>query len=275
MDRARGYAALAWLPYEHGRFEESGHILREGIEGVEDPMARAFLESGLGWMRGRQGDWKDAYELLEPAVGVLERGAPAELLARGLDRLAVAVRDLGQPGRAIPVFRRALGLCREVGNVHEEAIVRMHLASALRDTGDVTGARDEVERSIELTRLTGDRYIEAVAHWILAEVEDTAGEETRAAEARRLELGILESMGGNPQNQAMAHAHLAHLAARAGDPRAASTAAETARSIAAHAGLDYLPALVERAITADDWFKVSHRHREDPEAEGRSLALGR
>lgn len=166
------------------------------------------------------------------------------------------------------MFRRALGLCREVGNVHEEAIVRMHLASALRDSGDVAGARDEVSRSIELTRLTGDRYIEAVAHWILAEVEDTAGDLTGAADARRQELAILESLGGNPQNQAMAHAHLAHLAARNGDGATAEAEAEAARSLAAHGGLGYLPGLVERAVNATDWFRVSHRHVEHGDPEG-------
>jgi len=275
MERARGYAALSWLPYEHGRFERSADILREGISSVEDPLARAFLESGLGWIRGRQGDWNTAYELLEPVVAVMERGAPADLLARALDRFAVAIRDRGRPERSIPVFRRALGLCREAGNVHEEAIVRMHLASALRDGGDLIAARDEVGKTIELTRLTGDRYIDSVAHWILAEVEDSAGDRELAAAARRTEIEILVSIGGNPQNQAMAHAHLAHLAARDGDGDTAAAEAEAARSLAAHAGLDYLPGLVERAITATDWFRVAHRHVEDGDHDVLSGSHGR
>ena len=44
MDRARGYAALSWLPYEHARFDRSAEVLREEIAVVEDPMARASLE---------------------------------------------------------------------------------------------------------------------------------------------------------------------------------------------------------------------------------------
>lgn len=266
MDRARAYAALSWLPYEHGRFDRSADVLREGLAVVEDPVARAYLESGLGWIRGRQGDWVAAHDLLTPAIETLERGGPADLLARALDRLAVAIRDLGRADRSVPVFQRALALCQETGNLHDEAIVRMHLASALRDIDDVAGARPQVERAIELTRMTGDRYIEAVSHWILAEVEHTDGRLDAAATARRSELRILEALGGNPQNQAMAHAHLAHLAARAGDDGTAAAEAETARSIAAHAGLDYLPALVERAIVAVDWFRVSHRHA-DAEVE--------
>ncbi len=267
MDRARGYAALAWLPYEHARFERSAALLREGIAEVEDPIARAFLESGLGWIRGRQGDWKSAYALLEPAIAILE-DAPADVLARALDRFAVAIRDLGMPQRSIPVFRRALTLCAETANLHEEAIVRMHLATALRDAGDAPAGRAQVARAIELTRLTGDRYIEAVSHWILAEIEDTAGRLEAAASARTAELSILEAIGGNPQNQAMAHAHLAHLASRMGARETSRAEAEAARAVAAHAGLEYLPGLVERAITAEDWFKVAHRHHEDAEGPG-------
>lgn len=275
MDRARGFAALSWLPYEHGRFDRSAEILRDGIGAVEGGVARAFLESGLGWIRGRQGDWEAAYELLEPAVAVLEQGAPADLLARALDRFAVAIRDRGRPEQSIPVFRRALALSAEAADVHEEAIIRMHLASALRDAGDVAAGRDEVERSITLTRMTGDRYIEAVANWILAEVEDTAGRLDEAAAARRSELGILQASGGNPQNQAMAHAHLAHIAARASDQQGAAVEAETARALAAHAGLDYLPALVERALNASDWFRVSHRHAEGDDTGALSVSPGR
>jgi tetratricopeptide (TPR) repeat protein len=271
MDRARGYTALSWLPYEHGGFDRSVEVLREGIAAVSDPVARAYLESGLGWIRGRQGSWTAAYELLEPTIAVLEQ-APPDILARALDRFAVAMRDLGTPERAIHVFRRALILCRETANVHEESIVRMHLATALRDAGDATGALPEVSRAIELTRMTGDRYIEAVSHWILAEVEDTLGNLDGAARARRAELEILGSIGGNPQNQAMAHAHLAHLAKRAGDASTARVEADAARGMAAHAGLDYLPALVERAIGAANWFLVSHRHA-DEDGEERPVAV--
>lgn len=263
MARARGYAALSWLPYEHGRFDRSEKILRTGIAAVVDPVARAFLESGLGWIRGRRGDWSTAHELLVRAVAVLEPVAPPDILARSVDRLAVAIRDTGAPDRSIPVFQRALGLSIEGANAHEEAMIRMHLASALRDTGDLEGARSQLERSLFLCHLTGDRYIEAVTTWILAEVEDTAGRYEEAIGLRRAELELLGTAGGNPQNQAMAHAHIAHLADRLGDSVLAAGEADAARAAAAHSGIDHLPGLIERALGAADWATVSHRHHED------------
>jgi DNA-binding SARP family transcriptional activator/tetratricopeptide (TPR) repeat protein len=274
MGRARGYAAISWLPYEHGRFDRSAAILTTAIANLHDPVAKAFLESGLGWILGRRGDWRSAHDLLARAVEVLEPLAPPDLLARSLDRLAVAIRDTGAARRSIPVFERALGLTVESANVHEEAMVRMHLASALRTTGDLEAARSNLERSLFLCRLTGDRYIEAVTTWILAEVEDTGGRYAEAIGLRRAELEILGSIGGNPQNQAMAHAHVAHLARRLGDAALAETEAEAARAVAAHAGVEHLPALIERALTALDWATVSHRHYEEPAAPQLEPATG-
>ena len=264
MERARGYAALAWLPYEHGRFDRSEGILRQGIAAVHEPVARAFLESGLGWIHGRHGDWATAHGLLQKAVAVLEPVAPSDILARALDRLAVAIRDTGSPRGAVPVFERALAAAIDGGSAHEEAMVRMHLAGALREIEDLDGARQQLGRSLTICGLTGDRYIEAVSLWGLAEVEDAAGQLEDAVDLRRRELAVLHGLGGNPQNQALAHAHIAHLAARLGDTGMATAEAMAARAAAAHAGLDYLPDLVERAISARDFFAVAHRHQDVP-----------
>lgn len=141
-------------------------------------------------------------------------------------------------------------------------MVRMHLAGALRQIGDFEGARDQLGRSLTICGLTGDRYIEAVSMWGLAEVEDSAGRLEEAVRLRRQELTVLHEIGGNPQNQALAHAHISHLAARLGDAGLESAEADAARRTAAHAGLDHLPGLVERALRAVDFSVVSHLHHD-------------
>lgn len=257
-DRARAWAAMSWLPYEHGEFDRAERILREGLAHLSEPAATAFLESGLGWILGRRGDWAAARSLLARSTAVLEPVAPPDLLARAVDRLAVSIRDTGEPAASLPVFQRALRLAIESGDAHEEAMVRMHYAGGLLLVGDLDPAREQLRRGLEICTLTGDRYIEAVTTWIFAEVEDRAGNLAEATRLRELELQILAPIG-NPQNQAMAHAHLAHLAERAGDSGRARAAAVEARRIAAHSGIARLSEAVERAIASPDWYAASHR----------------
>jgi tetratricopeptide (TPR) repeat protein len=249
---------LAWLPYEHGEFDRSERILREGLAEVADPAAVAFLESGLGWILGRRGDWQAARTLLARAAAVLEPIAAADLLARAVDRLAVSIRDTGEPEASLPVFERALRLAVESGMAHEEAMVRMYYAGGLLLVGSLDPARAELARALNICALTGDRYIEAVTTWILAEVEDQAGNVPEAIRLREAELAILKSIG-NPQNQAMAHAHIAHLSRRLGDGGRSDAAAAEARRIAANAGIARLSEAVDRALAAADWYSASHR----------------
>ena len=108
----------------------------------------------------------------------------------------------------------------------------MHLAGCLRSLGELDRAVAELDRSIELTQFSGDRYIEAVAEWTAAGVEQARGRFAEAIAARRRELAILSDIGGNPQNQAMAHAHIAYLARRLGDEALAAAEEMSARNIA-------------------------------------------
>jgi len=266
LDRARGYSAASWLPYERGGFDRAEAILRDGLEHVTEPAAQAFLEAGLGWILGRRGYWRDARQLLERAVPVLEQtNAPPDVLSRALDRLAVAIRDTGEPRRSISAFEQALRLAQEAQNANEESTIRMHLAGALRELGELDAARAECEAAIALCRMTGDRYIEAVTLWIQAEVEHAAGRLEIAIELRRAELELLHGIGGNPMNEAMAHAHLVHLLrAIGGDGRAddADRHRERALNIARHGGLDRLTGRVARALEAESWFDAGP-HRSD------------
>ena len=99
----------------------------------------------------------------------------------------------------------------------------------------------------------GDRYLELVAAWAAAEMEDALGNYAAAKEMRRRELALLASIGGNPHNEALSHAHLAHLARLTGDDAAAEAEAAEARRLAAaspHAGY---AARIEEALIVERW----------------------
>ncbi|HSL97415.1 MAG TPA: AAA family ATPase [Candidatus Deferrimicrobiaceae bacterium] len=244
---ARAYSAAAWLPYEHGRYEEADELLREGLERVTDEIGVATLSSSRGWILGRLGRYGEAEPLLRSSIATLERGTASAALMRALDRLAMAVPSLGST-EAVRLLERALLLADEIGEVREQTTLRMHLAAALRRAGDLDRARDEVGRAVRAARMTGERYLESVCEWIAADIEHAAGRIDDAIEHRRRELAIFAEIGGNPTHEAMAHGHLSHLASLAGDSALAAEEAAAALLIARHSGSRDLVARLEHRL---------------------------
>jgi DNA-binding SARP family transcriptional activator len=250
-ERVRAYAAAAWMPYQHGRFDRADEILREGLQHVTDRVAIATLESERGWILGRLDRGVEALPILEAAVATLEDAALPGVLARALDRYGVVASESVRMELGPPILERALRLAIEVVDTRLEATIRMHLGGCLGQLGEVDRASRELERAIELTHFSGDRYIEAVCEWNAAQVEQARRRFPAAIAHRRRELEILAQIGGNPQNEAMAHAHLTHMLRRVGDDDGAATEAQAARDIARHAGIDGLAERIEQHLAVD------------------------
>lgn len=274
-ERARAWGAAAWMPYQQGRFDAADELLEQGLQSIADPVARAVLLADRGWIVGRLGRWRDSRRLLEDAVAVLERGAVPDVLTRALDRLGVAIRDTGEPAVALSVFDRAIRLASDGHDSKLQAAIGEHVAGALRMLGRLDEARSTVLGAIEFARMSGDRYMESVSEWIASEVDHSAGDLASARRRRQRELEILTDIGGNPQNEALAHAHLAHLARLLGDVPGAAAASDAARAVARHAGIPLLERRVEAALAASDWFNAG-AHTEagvhDDERESGAIA---
>jgi tetratricopeptide (TPR) repeat protein len=253
-DRAAAWIAAAWMPYQQGRFDAADELLARGLATVADPVARASLQADRAWIVGRLGRWRESRAMLEEVMPVLERGATPLLLARSLDRLGVTLRDTGEPAAALPVFDRAMTLARGINDTRMEAVVGEHLAGALRELGRLDEARSAATNAIEVARRSGDRYMESVSEWIASEVDHSAGDLASARRRRTRELEILATIGGNPQNEAMAHAYLAHVARLEGDQPLVDRESAAARAIALHSGIPRLIRRVEAALGAQDWF---------------------
>ena len=252
-DRAAAAIGAAWIPYQHGRFDAAEVILRETLTSVSDRAARASIESELGWIAGRRGDWNEAYRMLEGAVAEFESAEPSQGLARALDRLGVAATNIAGTDDALPLLDRAVVLAVESADSRLEASIRTHRASTLRRAGKLPEARAEAGRAIEMTTLAGDLYMESVCHWTAAEIEHALGDYQEAIAERRRELEVLRRMGGNPQNEALAHAHIAFLAQMGGDAAESAAEASAARGIARRSGAAELVTRVDDALAVDAW----------------------
>jgi len=253
---ASAASAASWLPYEHGRMKPALAILDGVRERLADPVARARVDSARGWIIGRDASWDEASAIIGPAVDILEAAGPSPDLMRALDRLAIAYRDAdpGRPEAAIPVLERAIRMAVELGRTGERAAFELHLGGALLGVGRPDDAVAALDRARGLSQLTGERYIESVVEWNTAEVEQARGDYPAAIRHRRRELEIFAQIGGNPRNEAMAHAHIAQLAHRLADAGLERSETEAARVLARHSGIEGLDARIEEVLATPDWF---------------------
>jgi tetratricopeptide (TPR) repeat protein len=231
---ARAYTVFYWLPYRHGDFEAALAILEEGLAVLPRDAAvpRARVRTAIGWCLVRLRRLDDALHQLEEALEVLEGSGDRLGAMRALDFLGVLLRYLGRHDEGIERLERSLMLARAVDDSQGEMLVHVHIAAALTRSGRPARARIHSDRALELASLTGDRYAEAVGAWGAAETEELLGDHAAAAAYRHRELRLLASIGGNPHNEALAHAHLAHLARLGGDEDGFAREAHTALALA-------------------------------------------
>ena len=171
---------------------------------------------------------------------------------RVFDQLGIMLEMVHRSDEAIEWLERSLAIALELRDLKGEA-TRTHLGTALTRSGHPGRARPHLERALEITHQMGDRYLESVTAWAMAEMEDALGNYAAAKEMRVRELSLLASIGGNPHNEALSHAHLAHLARLTGDAAAADAEAAEARRLAAaspHAGY---AARIEEALAVERW----------------------
>ncbi len=255
---AEAYVVFHELPYRHGDFEGALALLEEALGRLPADAAvpRARIEAYAGWCLVRLRRLGDARRLLEGSLAVLGSAGDRRGTMRTLDQLGILLRYDGQPEEAIDRLERSLAIALELRDSRGEVLARAHLAVALTRSGHPAGARPHYERALELAALMGDRYAEAVTAWGAAEMEDALGDYRAAAELRRRELRLLASMGGNPHNEALAHAHLAHLARLAGEGRTSEDEATAARRLAQRSPDPGYPARIEQALAVERWSEL-------------------
>jgi DNA-binding SARP family transcriptional activator/tetratricopeptide (TPR) repeat protein len=250
---AGAYVALAWLPYEHGRYPESISVAREGIERLADPIARATLETTLGWVVCRHWSWAEGLPILRRAVDALEAGGSSPALVRALDRLGVAAAS-EDPHGAVAIFERARWMAIELAQTVEQATIEMHLGAQLGELGRFEEALAALDRGRVLCSISGEEYIATVIEWNAAQVAQQMGRLEEAIEHRRRELAIFREIGPNPRHEALAHAHIAHLARQLGLQSIEDAEAALARASARTGNDRGLEAHVDWALLTDDWF---------------------
>jgi tetratricopeptide (TPR) repeat protein len=254
---AAAHATYFWLPYRRGDFDGAIGVLESGLRALppDADVARSVLRSFIGWCHLRLRKLDEAFEMLQPATEVLEASVDRRGAMQALDFLGVLVRLRGEPEQGSAYLERSLRLAWELGDSRGEMLAELHLASTYIGLGRASSARPHAVRALEVARLTGDRYTESVVNWKAAELEDLAGDPEAAAALRCEELRLLAEIGGNPHNEALAHAHLANLAWRAGDDATFERESAAAVELAARSLDREYPARIRSLLQAEDWWR--------------------
>ncbi len=144
------------------------------------PEVQARLESTLGEIYGKLGDYDQAERLLRRSLAVHRQlsGTPSPEVASNLNDLAEVVRARGQYDEAEALLREALEMCRALfGEDHLATAESLNdLASLLRFRGDADQAEPLFQEAITSFRRGNDRENLATALNNLASLHQGRGE---------------------------------------------------------------------------------------------------
>lgn len=185
-----------------------------------EPAQEAEAAIQLASVARASGSLDEARALAESAVVQLREAGRRGRLADALNVLGTVLLEAGRPAAGAAVFREAVALHGEHGNVLDEAAARMNLANAWRDLDDLDEAEREYRASLAASRAASDRRSEAFVLVNLGSLHLVRGSSNEGRALLAQALSVAESVG---QVVAARWAHLEHARASAalGEPDAA------------------------------------------------------
>jgi tetratricopeptide (TPR) repeat protein len=186
-----------------------------------DPRAEMSLLNTEASLLTIQGSYRQGVQKLERARMLSERIDPGGPRYGILLNLGGAYRDMGEPERAIPILRRALGIAeRVVGASHPHvAGLNFNLGLCLSDLGRYDESASFLERALALRErlLGGDHPDVATTLVAIGSNRTQRGDPELSLPLLRRALAIYEAKAQRTPNEwAMAHHELGETARRLG-----------------------------------------------------------
>ena len=157
MDRdpaaaARLAGALGWWWWLRGRLPGQYELLREVAGRAEvGSDGWCWVMLWLGAAADFCADDARALELDTALCDAIADGGPSPVLVRGLADRAIGLTNLGRPGEAAEVARRALAMAREIGYRTGEVNALGPLSAATGSSGDLDGAVQLARQAAQIT----------------------------------------------------------------------------------------------------------------------------
>ena len=114
---------------------------------LDDQLGRAVALTDLGWHQGRLGRHDQAIDLLEQALLLHQKLGNRGHEAHTWSCLADTHLQRGDPAGALPCYRQALEVFRELGDLYAEASILAHLGAGQYLAGDLAAADQQWRRA--------------------------------------------------------------------------------------------------------------------------------
>ena len=182
---------LARLYTAQTRYDEAAALARSVPES-----ARSLLIEGQAL--SAQGEGEAARPVLEKALTLA--GDDRRIRADCLRELGNVANRMAEYDLAVPLYRQALELARELGDLRGESATLNNWATVEWDLGDLAAARAHYEEALALYRQLGNRLGEARVLNNLSNVQANVGDLAGSLEYSHRALEIHREMG-NPRGQ--------------------------------------------------------------------------
>jgi tetratricopeptide (TPR) repeat protein/transcriptional regulator with XRE-family HTH domain len=158
-----------------GRFAEALEVMSDALKLSESApsdrhmmLVRASALNGSAWNSAQLGDLSEARAFCHQAIELCQALGYSPGEAGTWDTLGVVLQRLGLHGEAVPCFRRAISLDREMGNRYDLAMVLAHLGETYVAVGDLAGAREAWDESLLILRVLHHPSAGMVRGWLAA-----------------------------------------------------------------------------------------------------------
>ena len=220
----RGLLTVTWqladamwpLFLYRGRYTERLELDRLGLAAARDDgdaLGEAKMLNRLGLAIMNLGQWDEADTYFHRALSLWERMGDEDRIAGSMRRLALVAAARGQPDEAISWLTRALTVYREMGLVRECALTLSDLGDVLTSAGRPTEALTHLREAGTLLVVVSDPYNHARALTRLGRACDQAGDTAAAGDHLRQALRGMRDIGST-RGEAEALTALGDLAER-------------------------------------------------------------
>jgi DNA-binding winged helix-turn-helix (wHTH) protein/tetratricopeptide (TPR) repeat protein len=231
---ARAKEVEGWAFDDLGELEEAklSYVVAQRMfteSGDVDESALVSMNTGLVLVK--QGNLTEAKNKIEHAVSVFRKRGDQARLGAALVNLAEGVyKNQGEFPKAEHLFREALAIFRDIGEIEALPEVTYDIAEAEERQGKFREANDRLQGLLQQLRRSGKKGLLASALDSLGSIAEARGDMQTALQCHRQAVALFREMGDKEQ-YASAERHLGRALLLHGDAEGARHALDEALTI--------------------------------------------